>query len=297
MPILTGPEFVGDFTGDTPGRILDGDLTAVLGDITWGTVDQYGVRVHLAGLTGWWDPAPTTGGIEQRSNADGGWVPPAFSAPRIIHATLRLRGSSWAHLNRTIAALSASIPRRALETLYVDDHGDLLQADVRQEGDVLISRYGAGAEMSIALVAPDPRRYGTELVRVPTGLPRFVGGLSLPLSVPVSVGASVVAGAISVTNDGNESTHPTFLIAGPTPPSSITHLGTGRTIRIPEAVAVGHTLVIDTATRQALLDGISPRLVTGAWFDYDPGRNDIAFGATTYDPAALLVSEHRSAWR
>jgi hypothetical protein len=38
-------------------------------------------------------------------------------------------------------------------------------------------------------------------------------------------------------------------------------------------------------------------VMTGTWFDYEPGTNEVAFAAATYDPDALLVSEHRSAWR
>lgn len=289
-----------DFAGDVPGRVLDSDLTAALGDILWGVVDQYGVQVWLANLTGWWDPAPVTGGVEQRVEDDGGWPAPSWSAPRVIQATLRLRGSSWAHLNQTIADIGSSIPRRALATFYVSDHGDVRQAQVRQEGDVLVTRAGAGADVSISLIAPDPRRYSADLVTLSTGLPTTVGGLNLGgtgLTLPLSVGATTTAGSINAVNAGNESTRPTFTIVGPSPAGSLIHRQTGRILTFLEAVAAGHSLVIDVDRRRALLDGTSPQVILGTWFDYAPGLNEVSFFANDYDSAARLISVHRSAWR
>jgi hypothetical protein len=92
-------------------------------------------------------------------------------------------------------------------------------------------------------------------------------------------------------------THPTFTVVGPSPRFSITHRATGRTLSFAEPVAVGRSLTIDTDRRTALLDGTASRVVTGTWFDYEPGVNEVAFSAPTYDSSALLVSTHRSAWR
>ena len=284
--------------GDTPGRFLDGDLTATLGDVTFGVVNDDGVRVHLAAVKGWYDGAGSTGAVEPRVNDDGGWPSPSFMAPRGVEFLLRLRGSSWVHLNATIERIVGAIPLRTLEPLTVYDNGTVRVAWVRQEGDPVVVRRGVGADISLSLIAPDPRKYDTAVQSASTGLPQTTGGMSLPLSLPLTIGATVSSGVLVANNAGNVATRPTLKLYGPTPADTrITHRGTGQTLRIPEAVDAGRFLLLDVDNRRALLDGTALRRVTGAWFDYAPGDNEVALSASTYNPDALLVSEHRSAWR
>jgi hypothetical protein len=161
----------------------------------------------------------------------------------------------------------------------------------------LVERLRNWARFSIALTAPDPRRYAVGITRAETGLPSTSGGLSLPVSLPVSIGATVTSGVLSATNDGNMGTRPTLAVYGPVAPFALTHRGTGQTLRFHESVPAGRFLLLDTDRRRALLDGTAGRRVTGSWFEYGPGINEVAFTAATYDPDARLVSEHRSAWR
>jgi hypothetical protein len=68
-------------------------------------------------------------------------------------------------------------------------------------------------------------------------------------------------------------------------------------LRIAEAVPAGRSLVIDTKSRTALLDGVANRTVTGSWPVLRPGSNTFVFNASAYDAGALLTVSYRSAWR
>lgn len=281
-----------------PAHTLLGSVVATLGGYEVGVVAASGVNVHLSNLEGWWDLPGSTGGVEQRTSAHGGWTSQAFYQPRGITLAARLRGSSFAQVSRELEGLLAAVPINDLTPLFVEEiDGRVLFANVRQADDPLVSRSGVGAEANISLVAPDPRRYDVALVTASTGLPLTSGGLRLPFRLPVRVAGGVQLGLMTVTNDGNLDTPPVFTVVGPCPPFTLTHRGTSKTLRYHEAVPAGRTVVIDTATQTALLDGVAPRYVTGSWFTYAPGRNEVAFTADTYDADASVVSQHRNAWK
>lgn len=298
MPILVGS--TGGVVSSGPGvpGMLLHDGQVALGDVTLGATDEYGVEWFLEALVGWFDSPGSTGATEQRASDHGGWLSPAFYTPRVIGIEGTLLAGSWANASLALDRLMGAVPLTVPATMYVAESDDrTLQADVRQEGDPLVTRLDGWARFSLSLLAPDPRRYSTELTTAQTGLPVTTGGLSLPLTLPLTVGATVASGVLTVTNAGNMSARPTFTVYGPSPAFSITHLGTGKTLRFADPIAAGRTLTIDTDKRRALLDGTASRVVTGTWFDYAPGVNQVAFASATYDPAALLVSQSRSAWR
>ncbi len=168
---------------------------------------------------------------------------------------------------------------------------------VRQEGEFNVEGTQTVTRFSLSLLAPDPRKYAVDVTSAETALPSSAGGLSLPLSLPVSVGATVTAGVLTVTNRGNTAAPAVLTVVGPCPPFTITRRGSGESLRFTEALPAGRTLVIDTYRNRALLDGTALRVLSGSWFNLAPGVNEIAFSASSYDPAARLRIESRSAWR
>lgn len=271
---------------------------ATLGDLVFGDVDEYGTRVYLKNLKGWDSGTPSTGGVEQRAADDGGWLDEAYLAPRLVELDLVLVGSGFLTVSQSISRIASGLPVKVLEDLVVDNHGEVLQARVRQSGEVLATQKAAQGIVSLSLIAPDPRRYAADEIVASTGLPQTTGGLSLPIALPVTVGADVSAGVLLADNAGDVDTFPVFTITGPCPPgATITLLSTAASLTFAQEIPTGHQLVIDTATRTALMDGTAGRTVTGTWFSYAPGANEVAFAATGYDPAALLTSVHRSARR
>lgn len=278
----------------SPVRALTiGDIAMSAGS---GVLDDYGVTWLLEKVSGWTGTPAPTGDSTQRAGDHGVFTSPAFLPGRVIAVEGSFR-ADWATSNAAIGRLAAAVPISDLDTLtvYAADSG--LQAMVRQEGELLIDQNVATTSFSFSLLAPDPRRYSVDTTTVSTHLPTTTGGLSLPVTLPLTIGATVASGVLSVTNDGNMATRPTLTVTGPCPAFSITHRQSGRTLRFADSIAAGRSLVIDTDRKRALLDGTAARVVTGSWFEYAPGVNDVSFSAATYDSGALLTSTHRSAWR
>lgn len=296
MPIPVAPP-VYDLTGPgTPGAVLHDGLVT-LGGVTFGTTDEFGVEWILESLKGWSDAPPTTGASEQRVADHGGWYNSAYYTPRDIELEGSLIASDWAGASQALDRLAAATPLNTPDWLYVDEGYRVLQAQVRQDGDPLSERRGGWARINLSLEAADPRRYSSIETNASTGLPQTSGGLSLPITLPLTIGATVSSGRLTVTNEGNFGTRPTFTVWGPCPAFSITHIGTGRRLASAEAVPDGRALVLDADRKVALLDGTALRVVTGSWFDLEPGVNEIGFSAAAYDPAARLDVTFRSAWR
>ena len=303
MPILVDTASVESFGPGVPGASIHPGEVA-LGDITFGTTDEYGVEWVLSSLSGWSDSPGSTGSVEQRASNHGGWIGPAHLTPRVLEIKGTLLASDWDGASRALKRLTAAIPLSVPQDIYVNDGYQVQQAKVRQEGDPLTERLEGWARFSLSLLAPDPRKYSADLVTLETGLPSTSGGLSLPLSLPLSISATVTSGILSATNEGNFGTRPTFVVHGPVDPFRITHRGQGRVIRFHEAIPAGRFVLIDTDKKTALLDGTAARRITGTWFEYEgispsnpSGLNEVSFSADSYDPAARLVSEHRHADR
>lgn len=289
MPLIVDSSTAADSTGSAPRDPV------TLGDITFGQVDGFGVEWILSTFGGWTDSAPSTGGSQQRAADHGAWIDGAYYGARVLTMEGYAVAGSWDAAEAAGNRLLGAVPLSMLEPLVVGTSIPR-QVLVRQEGQPLVEVVNHWARFSLSLLAPDPRRYSVAVTTVETGLPTTTGGLSLPLSLPLSIGATVASGVLTATNSGNMATRPTLTVYGPVGPFSITHRGTGQVLRFHESIPAGRRLVLDTDRRRALLDGTAGRRVTGSWFEYAPGDNEVAFAAD-YNEDARLVSEHRSAWR
>lgn len=293
MPIPAGPTPGSAFT---PGVVIQPRF-AVIGDLLLGGVDDYGSALFLNDLSGWDGATGTTLDSEQRVADDGAWLSDAYLPARLLEATLTVTGMSFEATTQSLSRLVGLVPAKQPAEMVVTTFGTQLAADVVQSGDILSSQKGHVARLSVPLEAPDPRRYSVDTVTLATGLPVSSGGLRLPFRTAVRVQGSTEAGGFTATNDGNVTTWPIFTVFGPCPAFTITHRGTSQVLRYHEDVPADHFVVVDVTARSALFDGVAARYVTGSWFGYAPGDNDIAFTAATYDADALLVSEHRHAFK
>lgn len=260
-----------------------------------GQVAPGGQHVHLGKLDGWWDPAASAGATTQKTNDHGVFLGEAFYTARVVQLEARVDGFSPGDSLAVARQLMTALTLNELTELSVTDEEGTLTAAVRQEGDPLLARQGNRMVVSLSMLAPDPRRYGPWLT-ASTGLPVAGGGFVLPITLPVSSGGVATSGVLSIVNDGDVDSLPVFTVAGPVNPFTITG-DAGRQLAFAEAVPAGRTLVIDTAARTALLDGVANRAVTGTWPALRPGLNTFRFDASAYDAGAQLTVSYRPAWR
>lgn len=291
MPIPVG------ITTDDAGLYVGAAFVDIGGlRITNGMVVD-GVTWDVEPVDGWDEPPTVTDWVTQRVADHGGWGAQSYWEPRVLELKGTLTGRVWRSLAQQLAVLRSAIPSFDPVDLTVAAAGaPALTCSVRQSGQPVIDQDGAVWTFSFSLTAVDPRKYAQDVTSLSTGLPVTTGGLTLPLVLPLSIGATTTSGRISVTNAGDMPTRPVFTITGPCPPCSITH-SSGRRLIVPTAVDAGRSLTIDTDTRTALLDGTASRVVTGTWFEFDPGVNEVQFSSATYDAAALLTVNFKSAWR
>jgi hypothetical protein len=261
-----------------------------------GLVAPGGQQVNLGKLEGWWDAAPSTGATTQKVNEHGAFLGPGYYGARVIQAEARIDGWAPGDSLAVAAAIQACLDVDTLRPLAVTDELGTRYADVRQEGDPIVVRQGNRVVLSLSMVAPDSRKY-SGAQSASTGLPVSSGGFSLPVVLPVTIGGTSLPGSVVLVNNGDVDSNPTFTVTGPVPAGATIADLSGRALRIAEAVPAGRSLVIDTKSRTALLDGVANRTVTGSWPVLRPGSNTFVFNASAYDAGALLTVSYRSAWR
>lgn len=303
MPVIYSGEPASPTTPDTPpstglppGRLLGEDYVR-LGDVVFNQVDDSGVVWSLTKITGWNDVPAAVGDVNQRTAEHGGWPAPAYLPPRMVEIEGQIETATHAQMHQAVERLNTAVSLD-LALLTVTEAHLSRQAMVRQSGPVLtVDELATRRTFSLSVVAPDPRKYAVDVVTDSTGLPSTAGGLTLPFTLPATLDATMTSGRVTTVNAGNFPTPPVLVVRGPCPPFRITHMGQGATLRYHEAVGPGRFVHIDTANRRVLLDGVAPRRVTGTWFHYVPGVNEVAFSADTYEPAARLTTTFRSAWK
>lgn len=145
---------------------------------------------------------------------------------------------------------------------------------------------------------------GVESTTGAFGLPTFTGGLTVPFAVPFAINASAVDGEATAENVGTADTGLTLRIDGPVSEPRVTVQrpdGDTETVRYGGDVPSGRFVVLDTAARTALLDGLPQASrrgqVSGVWPLLPPGESMILFRSSDVENAsAQLTATWRSAW-
>lgn len=296
MPIPLG-SVSADLTGPgIPGATLH-DGIVMLGDVTLGATDDSGVEWILEKMAGWVDAPGSSGTAEQRTARHGANLNEAFYTARTLELEGSIIADSWDSAEQAVDRLMAALPVNDLTPLLVATNRRALGVDVRQDGDPLVEILGGWARFSLSLVAPDPRRYSLNVSEFASRLPVVSGGLAPPVTPPVTITETVESGQFNAVNEGNLETSPVFIVRGPCPAWSITHMGQGKRLWSNTEVPAGRFLVLDANERTARLDGTALRTVSGSWFNLTPGANEVAFTASSYNSAARLEVSYRSAWR
>jgi len=257
-------------------------------------VDEFGVKWGIDGdkFDGWGSTSPTLE-MMQRTRQSGGWAGDSFGKPRTLAISGWVTGPTAALLveaeNRLIAATS-----RDERLLRVSEAGVVRWITVRRAGEVIFDRHRPTyATWSILVSSEDWRKFGTELVGS-TALPATSGGLVIPFTIPFTIDATVTAGLVTLTNDGNETGPSHARVDGPAIGPIITHRGSGLSLVFASSLELlaGEWLDIDFDNHTALANGQASRatyITSRGWPQFEPGANQWAFTASSYTPGALLT--------
>jgi hypothetical protein len=287
------------------------DQLAVLDDavgsgavIPFGATDGEGVEWRYTGLPGW-DSPDVAESAENRTGADGMWDALNYAGGRIVTIDGHMKAPTVAALDAAMDRLAGAVPIRGrLITLTVEESTPK-QISARRTGRLMTNKLtDVVAEYSVALLAPDARKYQVDQQTVQATLGEVGGGVTLPTSLPLALPARDVGGEFfTATNAGEYDTPPLIRIAGPGRNLGLANLTTGQALIYPFELLTGDELVIDTSSGTASINGTAYRAPSAgstvvARFLLPPGRNNLQMlGARTVaDLSPLLTMTWRSAW-
>lgn len=293
----------------TPGVPLTGwavtlDGWAAGGTFT-GSVDANGTAWWITGVKGWRDrPAPRTADTDRQAD-HGSFDAPSYLPARIIsvegfaEATTETLGYLSADIMASVCSDTA-----VLYPLVVTEPGrPNRRCNVRLSAETLVGEpYGASNgtfDWSLQLRAPDPRRYADAETDIVLTLPTGAGtGLIPPLTPPILIPSGVATNVATAVNDGTFATRPVVSFFGPVTNPAIANLTTARTLAFNLDILAGDTVTVDFDAKSVLLNGEVSRAYAiapgSAWFDLQPGNNDIQYAASAGTGQATIT--YRSAW-
>jgi len=273
-----------------------------LGAVQLGAVDADGVAWHLQELEGW-DGSEIRAEYQPREADHGAWASRTYLGQRPITISGKVEAPTLDLLDTALEQLRAAAA--LADTLLVVYEVIPKQSVVRRSGKPLIKMISDRvAEYSLLVTAADPRRYAASLQSGTTGLPATSGGLILPDTPPLTISATTISGVIAAQNAGTMATRPVLAIDGPvTQPIVQVQIpdGTVRELRYSQSLASGDRLVIDTGSHSVTLNGTASRRrylsIPQGWPELAAtSTSNIQFQAASYDAAAMLTAEWRSAW-
>lgn len=282
------------------------DSRIILGGFDLGQplTTDYG-RVTFSGidLRGWSGASSTTSGTSPRAYKPGS-VPSPYPQDEEKTLTLRmmLQAESPAAMREAWDVLNEVVANDDF-VLIRDEWGLRRRMTVRRDGPIPEELFTAAIvkRWSCQLLASDPRKYG-EQVSASTGLPFVSGGLVFPVTFPIVFSETSNTGVVSIVNSGRTQSAVKLRIDGPVKAPKVTHIGSGRSLTFGSSYTLpaGNWLDVDLDNRQVLENGIADRsqyVTDRGFFVADKGRNDFAFQADLYDPAAKLTVTTASAWK
>ncbi|MEO6089277.1 MAG: hypothetical protein ABIQ18_39810 [Umezawaea sp.] len=292
---------------DAPGIALH-EWTAEYRGLVIGTPESALTFTEIAGLL---DAPPVRTSDRATLNRHGEVSGQDWLGARTVTLTIEVNGDSATEFDAAMSAVvTAFAPTRDLAPFTFRFPGvagggpRVVWGKVRKRSTVIDWAYTHRyATVLVELYCPNPMITDPSLSTGRTKVSNFGNGLRFPARFPLRFGASKPTEFIRVDNLGNFPTPFTFEVRGPIANPQIVNLTTGELIAISYVLLRDQWLVINTDTREVLLNGTTPQFLTPGrrttWLTAPPGVNEIALrGARLPDPGfePELIAQWRSAW-
>lgn len=284
--------------------------------------DPDGNQWLITDESGWSGSPPVRSTDSDRVGDHGAYPAPVWHTARTIELSGRVDCPSWEARRRAEHRLAglATDPSGLYPLRCTEETGDL-QAEMQRSDATMVSIGPGGYALTftIALRAPDPRKYEAEQQQADAGLPIDGAGLDfevgsgsgLDFEVIVAgngpgldFGSSATAGRATAVNSGSADTSPSFVLRGPlTAPIVISRPDNGARLTYLDPLPATDTVVIDIAARTALLDNTTTRRHRCVVPDWDalaiPPASTVDYALThnaVPNSDARLSVRWRSAW-
>ncbi|MGI5233795.1 hypothetical protein [Actinoallomurus sp. CA-142502] len=303
IPAVEPPVAPGTPTSLRPGTKTS-RLTGVIDDtgpggsgivIPLNAVDDAYVDWRMQDLDGW-DSADLQEQAEAKVGEDGSWDAQNFYAGRIVTIEGLLTAPTYELREAAEYQLRQAVPPRRLIRLRIDEVVPKYVMG-RRSGRLMVKPLDeVHSKFSVAILAPDFRKYGLNAVAEDLAVVQPALGLAPPWTPPITLPPrSGGTDTVTVTNVGQIATQPLVRLNGPGAGLAITNAATGLTLAYDLTLGATDYLLVDCHAGVALLNGVAPRspavgsAVTSRWV-IAPGDNTLHLRGTATDPAMLATA-------
>lgn len=266
-------------------------------------VDDNGCEWHVTfqDVTGLFDGVASTLQTSSKAVTDG-WY---SNIPTYQGRTITVEGYIIGRCTGNCLTSWSSLKRAASGTdmLLTVSLGDIRrQVQVMQASSAPLVKW-AGVNMlkfSLSLASLNPYLFGMDIISDRTGLPKTVGGMTLPYYFEDDAlgstskwiwNESVVSGGVVLENPGTAPSPVSIRIDGPVVNPQVSHLGSGHVMAFDVSLGVGHYILINGQTHEILIDGTDPargRVKRREWSQAEVGTNTWGFNADAFSDTALM---------
>lgn len=213
---------------------------------------------YFFNLRGWHGQTSDKIRTEERPQAHGAFASSrSLRSSRGISFEVAYRDGTTTEVEEAVAELSSFGAESPILMTVEDDLGTTRRTvKVDSIPDRDDNRLYTG-DMMVGLVAEDSRRYGITPSAASTGPAQPGQGLVFPEVWPLVWPAGGSSGRITLTNTGKAPSAPTFVLRGGFDTAMITCIETGARLGLSRQVPVDSSVVIDTESRTAIIDGQS----------------------------------------
>lgn len=267
--------------------------------------DGTGYLLDENGLAGWYGSPKLKSTYTPHPSSLGSYFDPLadLDARTIAITGSMAQATSRAFLLEQLALAAICQDGSKLYALSVTDDSGIFTAQVQRSDAVLTTPESSlSCGFSLALTAPDPRKYDPSVNSTSTLLPGAAsgldwatgGGLDWVTGGGLPWGAVVSDGTCTIVNNGAAPASPVFTITGPTDSGTLSNIvisapGTAQVITYNGTLNLNDVLVIDSNqfSRSAFLNGtdVWSSLSASQWFTVprlkDGGQIKVQFAGTS----------------
>ncbi len=288
------------FAGYPAGTVL-GVWPIDLDDLALDRVDEYGGLWNVTEFGGRGSP-PTAIEATQRVRGHGAWIGGRYWQAKPYTISGAYEGAD------ELARFAAE--QRLLQTVAMHDVRMVMHEETPREttvvlnGDIVIDAVNPFAfTFQLELLAPDPFRYGVDVIELTTGLPSQSGGATWPASWPLAWPGTSASGAMAVHNAGTADAYPVFIVHGPLDDFVLSNPETGAVLTVELAAAgmsllAGEWLEVDMRRERVTLLGTQSRrfAARGDFFPLPPGDSTVLFGGSPSSTTARVDMTYRATY-
>lgn len=284
---------------------------------TGNTIDDSGTHWFARRDSGWFGPVGVRASSTDRPAGDGAYTGDNRRTSRVITLEGFCKSSTTQLADDALDLFNALLGDGQLHQLVVEENNRTLTAMVRLADGTNIERLTPRrSDWQLVLVAPDPRKYGTDTRTTSTGLATTAPG-GVPWNGPAGLGlpwngttgttgvawqtGSGSTGVVSASNAGNAPAPVTLLMTAVSEnlvnPRAV-DIVSQKVVSYAGTVPAGSVLAINTDTGTVLLDGANRGPLARVDQITVPRHGQIAleFTATSPAPSASLQVQVRDTY-